>query len=266
MPDRLRAVLDDTTATAWQALAGVLPDDLYLGGGTALAVHLGHRISRDLDFFYHRRSVDLAALEDHLRAAGTLAVSERAPGTLNAIFADTKVQFLHADEGRPQHLLEKPQTISGLRVAGIRDIAAMKLNAISARGELRDYYDLQVIEQRARYPMDQALGDYLERYEPGDPQALRRTITALGYLDDVLDDPGLPVSHAQIAAYWRERQPSLIRAAGRQPHPTTTPSSSVGASLTAGGPEPSPAGRVWIQAHTRRGRIVRGHWRHSRRR
>ncbi|MGI8660941.1 MAG: nucleotidyl transferase AbiEii/AbiGii toxin family protein [Thermoleophilaceae bacterium] len=30
-----------------------LSSPLYLGGGTALAVHIAHRVSLDLDFFYH---------------------------------------------------------------------------------------------------------------------------------------------------------------------------------------------------------------------
>lgn len=47
------------TAHAWRTLAPHLPEDLYLGGGTALAVRLGHRVSQDLDFFYHGDRVDL---------------------------------------------------------------------------------------------------------------------------------------------------------------------------------------------------------------
>jgi len=121
----------------------------------------------------------------------------------------------HPDEGRLQRLLDEPQTIGDVRVAGIRDLAAMKLHVISARGELRDYYDLQAIEQRAQYPMDQALGDYLERYAPSDPQALTRTITALGYLDDIPDDPGLPADRAELAVYWRQRQRALLATASR---------------------------------------------------
>ena len=29
-----------------------IADDLYLAGGVAIAIHLGHRTSRDLDFLY----------------------------------------------------------------------------------------------------------------------------------------------------------------------------------------------------------------------
>jgi hypothetical protein len=54
-----------------------------------------------------------------LSAAGPFAITERSPGTLDGLFSSTKVQFLHADEGRPQCLLEQPQKTDGLRVAGL---------------------------------------------------------------------------------------------------------------------------------------------------
>ena len=62
LPDWLRDVLADDTAATWELLAPVLPSELYLAGGTALAVHVRHRVSRDLDFFYHDNAVDLDAL------------------------------------------------------------------------------------------------------------------------------------------------------------------------------------------------------------
>jgi hypothetical protein len=33
------------------ALVGNLPGGAYLVGGTGIAAHIGHRVSRDLDFF-----------------------------------------------------------------------------------------------------------------------------------------------------------------------------------------------------------------------
>ena len=106
--ERIRAILPPDTASTWEAIAPIVPPTAYLGGGTAIAVHLGHRISRDLDFFFHHSSVDLAELTQELSKAGPFAVTERAPGTLNGIFSATKVQFLHADEVRPQRLLSIP--------------------------------------------------------------------------------------------------------------------------------------------------------------
>jgi len=76
--DRVREILPPDTAATWDAIAPIIPADVYLGGGTAIAVYLGHRISRDLDFFFHYGSVDLGELERRLSAAGPFAVTERA--------------------------------------------------------------------------------------------------------------------------------------------------------------------------------------------
>ena len=51
LPAWLRAVLPDGTAETWEQIRSVVPDCAYLVGGTAIAVHLRHRVSRDLDFF-----------------------------------------------------------------------------------------------------------------------------------------------------------------------------------------------------------------------
>ena len=138
----LRAFLPPDTAATWLAIATIVPPDAYLGGGTAIAVHLEHRTSRDLDFFFHHHSVDLDEMARKLSAAGPFAVTERAPGTLNGVFSATRVQFLHADEVHPQRLLEPPQQFDGLQVAQISDLMAMKLKVVGDRGELRDYFDL----------------------------------------------------------------------------------------------------------------------------
>ena len=43
--------LPSDTAQSWRTLLPAIPRTAYLAGGTALAVHLRHRISRDLDVF-----------------------------------------------------------------------------------------------------------------------------------------------------------------------------------------------------------------------
>src|ERR1700691_6416829 len=108
LSEPILAILPPDTASTWETIAPIVPAPAYLGGDTAIAVHLAHRVSRDLDFFFHRNSVDLDELAIMLSAAGPFAITERAPGTLNGVFSATRVQFLHADEGRPQRLLESP--------------------------------------------------------------------------------------------------------------------------------------------------------------
>ena len=90
--DHVRRNLPPDTAATWDAIAPLVPPDAYLGGGTAIAIHLGHRISRDLDFFFHHGSVDLDELARRLSAAGPFAATDRSPRTLNGVFSGTKWQ------------------------------------------------------------------------------------------------------------------------------------------------------------------------------
>jgi Nucleotidyl transferase AbiEii toxin, Type IV TA system len=213
----LPTTLEPGTAQTWRALAPHLPTTLYLGGGTAVAVHLRHRESADLDFFYHGSSVDLDELAETLASIGPFATTRRAPGTLRGLFAGTKVEFLHADEVRPQVLLREPAEIAGLHVAALEDLMAMKLNAIGDRGEARDYFDVMSMDESGPVTLEEGIALFLERYGLApSSEALPHLIRALGYLDDVEQDDSLPIDKRALARWWRERQPRLVRELGRR--------------------------------------------------
>lgn len=214
LPSELLEVLPGDTAQAWELIAPVLPGDLYLIGGTALAVHLHHRVSQDLDFFFHEE-VDLDQLATELQELGPFAITPKSEGTLHGLFGETKVQFLSA---APQKLLEQPTEVAGLRVAGMSDIFATKLKVVGGRGELRDYFDLMEIEQQVGRRVEEGLGLYLARYQlPPAHHTINHIVTALGYLGDVDEDDLLPVEKDVIEAYWRTRQPEVIRHLARFP-------------------------------------------------
>jgi Nucleotidyl transferase AbiEii toxin, Type IV TA system len=216
LSDHIRRILPPDTGSTWETIAPVAPATTYLGGGTAIAVHLKHRMSRDLDFFFHHNSVDLDELTNKLSTAGPFAITERAPGTLNGVFSATRVQFLHADEVRPQRLLESPTQVDGLHIAQISDLMAMKLKVVGDRGELRDYFDLMTIEQQTGRTVDEGLALFVERYQPEYPdQAINHILLGLGYFDDVDPDDALPVSRQQIVDYWTRRQGEVIAARSR---------------------------------------------------
>jgi hypothetical protein len=218
LPDGLSKVLPPATERAWLALATTLPQELYLGGGTAVAVHLRHRESRDLDFFYHRATIDLKALAQTLSATHTFAVTYESAGTLRGLFGETKVEFLHADEQKPQHVLDAPETIAGLRVAGLKDLMAMKLAAIGGRGEMRDYYDVKTIEEQIGLTVEDGIALFIERYDvaPGS-QALVHLVEALGYLDDLQADDSLPIGRDDLLDWWHRRQARVVRNLSRNP-------------------------------------------------
>jgi hypothetical protein len=225
LPAELARILPSQTAQAWERIAPVVPASCKLAGGTALAVHLGHRESRDLDFFFNDPGLDLDSLESSLRTRGELALTSRSAETLNCQFDGAKVQFLHAADQRD---LDEALLVQGIRVLGVSDLFAMKVKAIGDRGELRDYFDLQRIEQLTGRRFEEGIGLYQARYgvSPADA-SIPHIIQSLGYLDDVDEDDMLPATKTQIAAYWQERQPQILRglsrrAAGHTAAPTTT--------------------------------------------
>ncbi len=134
-PAELTDIMPGETARAWEHIAPMLPPSCRLAGGTALAVHLRHRQSRDLDFFYNDPDLDLAELEQRLSGLGSFAVSSRAPGTLNGILGAAKLQFLDAHD---QVDLDEPNPHAGILVSSLADVFAMKVKVIGDRGELRD--------------------------------------------------------------------------------------------------------------------------------
>jgi len=216
LPHWLEALLPGETAVTWEAVAPLVPAEAYLVGGTAIAVHLRHRPSRDLDFFFHDDTVDLDHLTERLRAHGSFAVTQRAPGTLNGVFGETRLQFLHAGQERAERRLEPTTLVGGLQIAGLGDLLAMKLNAIAGRAQLRDYFDLMTIEREGGRTIEEGLGLFLARYQPEhEDSAITPILLALGHLDDVGDDPFLPVEREAIVRYWQQRQPDLVAAVER---------------------------------------------------
>lgn len=254
LPARLVEVLPGHTADAWVLLRDIIPDTMVLYGGTAIAVHLHHRVSRDLDFFFDDPGVDLAALRAVLEEVTPTAVTTQTADTLNLLFGHTKVQFLSAIGQRP---VEPSTTVEGLRVAGLRDLGATKMKVVGDRGELRDYFDIMMIEKRTPIRAEQMLADYLSRYGDTNENNLVHIVTALGYLGDVADDPGLPVKRTVIEKYWAQRQPQLVMALDSSGLPRAE------WELDAAREPPSesrnPDGYIVVPAHQRGGRPVRSY-------
>lgn len=120
---------------------------LYLAGGTALAFQIGHRASVDFDFYTNRHFKKGALVElfhAHLKE-WKFKVARNEDDTLELnIMPDIHLSCFYYR----YHLLESPRTIAGVLVAGLKDISAMKLVAISQRGTRRDFIDIYYLLQR----------------------------------------------------------------------------------------------------------------------
>src|SRR5260370_31739410 len=101
----------------------------YLAGGTGLALHMGHRLSEELDIFVSEL-FDEETMLQRVQEAPAFSLVAKAPHTLHANIRGTKVSFL----GYQYPLLFSVTLFDGVPVADIRDIACMKISAIASRG------------------------------------------------------------------------------------------------------------------------------------
>jgi len=115
----------------------------YVAGGTAAALQLGHRVSVDLDMFTPR-AFEPESLRITLAGEGVnLGDVQTSPGTLKGTLLSTNVSFFLYE----YPVLEPFARYDTLAIAGLVDIALMKMTAISARGARRDFIDLYFILQ-----------------------------------------------------------------------------------------------------------------------
>jgi hypothetical protein len=161
----------------------------YLAGGTALTLRLGHRISVDLDLF-----ADIETLDDRLRAG---IVEELWPRYTIERLQDSVLGLVLTANGRAASffsygypLLDPTDTVSGVQIAGLRDIGLMKLDAIAGRGTRKDFYDLYFIASQVS--LDELFASSDAKY-PHSPSFGMRVLTALVDFDiaDQQEDPVL---------------------------------------------------------------------------
>ena len=153
-----------------------------LAGGTGLALQLGHRASIDFDFFRTDRfSPD--HLFRSLREIGTVELLQEEDRTLTAIVSDVKLSFFTvADE-----FLFPTIPYSFFEIAGRRDIALMKLAAISGRGSRKDFIDLYTI-LRGNLSLKQCFQWLPDKYGKGRFNTYH-ILKSLTYFDDAEREP-----------------------------------------------------------------------------
>lgn len=142
-----------------KALKGFLTrHDAILAGGTALALRIGHRVSKDLDFFTGD-DFRVETVISGIRKTGlSFRVVSEGEGSLVSEIEGIKFSLFKYD----YPFMEKPLSFEGIRIAGILDIASMKVIAISQRGTKRDFIDLFFILQEL--PFHLAAGHMVRRF------------------------------------------------------------------------------------------------------
>lgn len=157
-----------------------LPDltSTRLVGGTALALHLGHRKSVDLDMF---GTFDPIVSYRKLLADAGHSVEGAENGTVQSLRVNNvKVDLVNY----PYPWLDDAIEEGNIRLAGLRDIAAMKLSAVANRGRKKDFID--VARLLDIFSLDQMLSLYKEKFSVSE---LSFPLRGLMYFDDAEEDP-----------------------------------------------------------------------------
>lgn len=111
--------------------------NFYLAGGTALALRFGHRRSIDLDFF-SKKLFSIKNLKKELRDLGAFKIDSEQKDTLNCRLDGVRLSFFEY----PYKTLFPFIKYRGVKIADFKDIACMKLEAVSSRGSKKDFVDL----------------------------------------------------------------------------------------------------------------------------
>lgn len=177
-----------------------------LGGGTALALQIGHRRSVDFDLFA-QEAIEKRLLRNAKRVFATesVAVSVNNPDELTVFVSGVKVTFLHYPFPRVAPLA-RSQRVPLFRTA---ELAAMKAYTIGRRAEFKDYVDLYAVLVGRRVTLPRILT--LARKKYGTDFNDRLFLEQLLALDDVEESAlsflGKPVAKRAL----RRRFESAVR-------------------------------------------------------
>ena len=129
-------ILPPAQRQLWNELDQV-PTEFTLYGGTAIALHLGHRQSVDFDFF-GSRPFDPDRLQAAIPFFAEAHVAHREKNTLTAIL----------NCGGAITVSLKSPLVSddnGLKIASLLDLAGTKASVVQLRAEAKDYLDLDAL-------------------------------------------------------------------------------------------------------------------------
>jgi len=180
-----------------------------LAGGTALALHLGHRISMDLDFFTVSDFDTDRLLSEIRKKEQTFRLISEGDGYFLIEVDTIKISMFKYE----YPFIEKPVMYEGIKVAGILDIASMKIIAISQRGTKRDFVDLYFILQDV--PFHKIAEHMVRRFgrERINPIHIGKSFV---YFSDAESHPepdfltGKEISWDQVKEFFRNRVKQIV--------------------------------------------------------
>lgn len=181
----------------------------YLAGGTALTLQLDHRESVDLDFFTHQNEFETEFISNSL-IPYKWQVTRVDKGTLYGELDGTKISFIAYPYFAPKYSYIKYGYIN---ILDLRDIAVMKIIAISQRGRKRDFFDLYWYSLKEE-PLLSIIKRITIQY-PKTQHNFHHIIKSLVYFEEADDDPEPQIffdtNWKQVKQYFLEIVPKIAK-------------------------------------------------------
>ncbi len=197
--------LTPNTKRVFESLGNAsLTKNVYLAGGSALALYYGHRFSVDLDWFGQGfKYTD--EFRRKLSLAGHLKVISQSEDTFHGRLDEIEVSFFYY----PYKLLFPREAYNqNIYVASEKDIGCMKLEAIASRGSRKDFIDMYFLLQN--FSLGELVALMPKKFEI--EYNTTHLLKALTYFEDAEKTP-MPEMIKKVS--WEEVKKSLISAVER---------------------------------------------------
>lgn len=156
-------------------------ENFALGGGTSLALRYGHRKSVDIDLFSAKSFNSEALLETIKNSFRDVDIHNRTKGSLCVSMSGVKLDIL-------QHsfpMLAPVEFLEDIKCVSLKDLAAMKVNAVTNRGSKKDFIDLLLLHQNV-IPLADAVELFSKKYSKASRFLAKKSLL---FFEDAENEP-----------------------------------------------------------------------------
>lgn len=205
LPKVTKKALDFLSAQTWLAKS-----DWYLAGGTALALQAGHRKSVDLDFFNQKKSFATKTIFSHFLDNPNWQTTIEEDNTVYGELFKAKISFIAYPYFLPK---QRPIQYGSIKILSARDIAVMKIVAISQRGRKRDFFDLYWCAHHLE-SLEKTIQKIKTQY-PSVAHDYHHILKSLVYFNDAESDPEPEIyfkaSWPRVKSFFKKEVPKLMQ-------------------------------------------------------
>jgi hypothetical protein len=209
MSDLYTEILDEPRLKIWKKLS-TLPISGVLGGGTAIALQLGHRVSYDFDIFLDS-PVPKSLLQKikGIFSDFNIQLQIDSSDELSILISGVKLTFLYY----PFPPLFPKIPTDSIPLFDLRDSAADKAYTIGRRGAWRDYFDLYSLCTEAKLSLEEIIKDAENKF--GTLFNAKLLLEQLTYTDDITDfsiEPAQesPAKPEEIFSFFQKEVAKII--------------------------------------------------------